>query len=231
MVARSHKQAGSSLSLLFALVASASRSNTISRLFAASQSADLRHDRVSLLSLRERELALRERELALRERELALREQELRLLSVSSVGAGRTGPFNVQTFGAVADDGKDDTLSIQAALDAAVVHGGVVYIPSGIYDITGLRLQSDHGGESAGGLRSVRVVGDGRSSVLRMLKPPAAERAAEYIMLDYQVSLCLFVSLSRRCSPRNATIWTLGIDTAAFRVDAGVPWWRRALAV
>lgn len=39
-------------------------------------------------------------------------------------------------FGAVPDDGKEDTLAIQAAIDAAAaVGGGVVFLPKGRYDI------------------------------------------------------------------------------------------------
>ncbi len=39
-------------------------------------------------------------------------------------------------FGAVPDDGKEDTLAIQAAIDAAAaVGGGVVFLPQGRYDI------------------------------------------------------------------------------------------------
>jgi hypothetical protein len=79
--------------------------------------------------------------------------------------------FDVRRFGATPDDGSDDTPSIQEALDAAAALGGVVRVPRGVYDVSGLHLQTDHGGESAGGLRSVRVVGDGRSSVLKMLPP------------------------------------------------------------
>jgi polygalacturonase len=41
------------------------------------------------------------------------------------------GPLDVRRFGAVADDGLDDTPSIQAALDAAVRTGGTVHVPTG----------------------------------------------------------------------------------------------------
>ena len=37
----------------------------------------------------------------------------------------------MRRFGAVADDGLDDTPSIQAALDAAVRTGGTVHVPTG----------------------------------------------------------------------------------------------------
>ena len=141
------------------------------------------------LALRERELNLRERDLNFRERELALRERAPSPAAMPT-SAGDIGVFDVHHFGATPDDGTDDTPSIQSALDAASAHGGVVRIPRGVYDITGLHLQSDRGGESAGGLTSVRVVGDGRSTVLKML-PLAAngtENRAVRIMLDYQGS-------------------------------------------
>ncbi|MFA7014068.1 MAG: glycosyl hydrolase family 28-related protein, partial [Desulfobacterales bacterium] len=39
-------------------------------------------------------------------------------------------------FGAVPDDGKDDTAAIQAAIDAAgATGGGVVFLPSGRYEV------------------------------------------------------------------------------------------------
>ena len=49
--------------------------------------------------------------------------------------------FNIKTFGAVADGdgsggGTDNTVFIQAAADAAMDNGGVVYFPLGIYRIT-----------------------------------------------------------------------------------------------
>ncbi|BHH84744.1 glycosyl hydrolase family 28-related protein [Desulforhopalus sp. 52FAK] len=50
-----------------------------------------------------------------------------------------TGPVYIVTeppFGAVPDDGRDDTLAIQSAIDSAERNGGgVVYLPSGHYEI------------------------------------------------------------------------------------------------
>ena len=94
-------------------------------------------------------------------------------------------PLDVRNFGAVADDDLDDTPSIQAALDAAAKKGGTVHVPTGVFDITGLTCQSDHGAESEMGRHGVRLVGDGRSSVLRMM---TAANTLGAIMYDYQGS-------------------------------------------
>ena len=93
------------------------------------------------------------------------------------------GWLDVQQFGAVPDDGQDDTISIQSALDAAAQTGGTVHVPVGVFDITGLHLQTDHGAESDDGERGVRLVGDGRASVLRMAPGPVGA-----VMYDYQGS-------------------------------------------
>ncbi len=46
--------------------------------------------------------------------------------------------FNVLDYGAIADDGQDDRLAIQAAIEAAAAAGGgEVYVPTGTYDVTG----------------------------------------------------------------------------------------------
>ena len=48
------------------------------------------------------------------------------------------GVFRVQEFGAVADGQTDCTAAVQAALDAAVAHGGgIVYLPPGRYLVAG----------------------------------------------------------------------------------------------
>ena len=47
-------------------------------------------------------------------------------------------PFNVKNFGAKGDHKTDDTKAIQAAINAAVSHGGgTVYFPDGVYQIGG----------------------------------------------------------------------------------------------
>ncbi|MGH7451063.1 MAG: glycosyl hydrolase family 28-related protein, partial [bacterium] len=44
--------------------------------------------------------------------------------------------LNVKDFGAKGDGIADDTTAIQAAIDALPNDGGVVFFPSGIYNIT-----------------------------------------------------------------------------------------------
>jgi hypothetical protein len=52
-----------------------------------------------------------------------------------------TGWIDVTKMGAIPGDGADDTTAIQAAIDQASQHGGIVYFPVGIYDIsTTLRI-------------------------------------------------------------------------------------------
>jgi len=51
--------------------------------------------------------------------------------------------YNVKKFGAKGDNKTDDTKAIQAAINAAVSHGGgVVYFPAGIYNIAGPIIDS-----------------------------------------------------------------------------------------
>ena len=45
--------------------------------------------------------------------------------------------FNVKAYGAVGNNSSDDTASIQAAINAAGLVGGIVFFPAGTYKITG----------------------------------------------------------------------------------------------
>ena len=45
----------------------------------------------------------------------------------------RGAPFNVLDYGATGDGVTDDATGIQAAITAAAVAGGAVYLPSGVY--------------------------------------------------------------------------------------------------
>lgn len=49
-------------------------------------------------------------------------------------------PINVRHFGAKGDNTTDDTAAIQKAIDAGIVSGRTVYIPSGMYKITNLTI-------------------------------------------------------------------------------------------
>jgi hypothetical protein len=58
--------------------------------------------------------------------------------SVSSVQQATYGILNVKDYGAEGDGANDDTAAIQAAIDACADRGGgVVFLPPGIYSITG----------------------------------------------------------------------------------------------
>ena len=46
-------------------------------------------------------------------------------------------PYDITTYGAIANDGRDDTAAINAAANDAAAHGGFVYIPAGQFDIAG----------------------------------------------------------------------------------------------
>ena len=57
---------------------------------------------------------------------------------------GDSGQYNVKAYGAVGDGVTDDTLSIQAAIDACYAGGGgTVLIPEGTYNVTSLHLKSN----------------------------------------------------------------------------------------
>lgn len=75
--------------------------------------------------------------------------------------------YNVVDYGAVPNDGKDDTKAIQAALDAAyAAGGGTVYIPTGLYTVHG------DGNPSDGGLLvrdHITVSGDGMGQTILQL--------------------------------------------------------------
>ncbi len=65
------------------------------------------------------------------------------LLSTSQLRAQPRVVFNVIDFGATINDTLEDTVPIQAAIEAAGAIGGAVYLPSGTYRSGSLRLPSN----------------------------------------------------------------------------------------
>jgi len=81
--------------------------------------------------------------------------------------------YNVRSppYGALGNAINDDTAEIQAAIDAAEVTGGVVYLPRGQYKISAA-LNVD---ASASSQASVRIVGDGQDATMLLLASSTAD--------------------------------------------------------
>ena len=77
------------------------------------------------------------------------------------------GIRDVTSCGAVPDDGLDDRAAIQACLDSVPAAGGVLYFPSGTYDVT--RSAPCKCSIDVANRSSVSIMGDGPSSVVRMI--------------------------------------------------------------
>ena len=56
---------------------------------------------------------------------------------VSIIFPADAGVYNVQDYGAIPDDGKDDLSAILTAMDAAGNANHIIYFPDGVYDVSG----------------------------------------------------------------------------------------------
>jgi hypothetical protein len=85
----------------------------------------------------------------------------------------RNGPvFNVKHYGAKGDGTTNDVASIQAAIDAAAVNGGTVYLPPGTYQLASSFTLNPPGDGVALLLKSrVHLRGAGRDATILRLTP------------------------------------------------------------
>jgi len=76
----------------------------------------------------------------------------------TAVAATHYGRYNVRDYGAVGDGTTDDTISLQATINAAnAAGGGVVFIPKGTYLTTGIIVSSNN----------IKIEGQGRTSIIK----------------------------------------------------------------
>lgn len=78
----------------------------------------------------------------------------------TGVGAGATSTFDVTTYGAIVDDGLDDSTAVIAAITAASLTGGTVYFPAGTYRIDS-RLAIPNDGDTVPKQRPIKLQGAG----------------------------------------------------------------------
>ena len=83
----------------------------------------------------------------------------------------KDSPFNARGDGAT-----DDTAAIQAAIDAMPATGGAIYVPSGTYIVTGLKLDGTGRNKS-----NITLHGDGPTSRIR-LKEQVAPAVAQNVI-------------------------------------------------
>jgi parallel beta-helix repeat protein len=77
---------------------------------------------------------------------------------------------SVKDFGAVGDGIVNDTAAIQDAIDSLPSYGGSVYVPSGVYNVSGLYLDGTSGTKTG-----VTLFGDGRGSELFLISGSSGE--------------------------------------------------------
>lgn len=95
-------------------------------------------------------------------------------VSVGGLVPTPTEWYNVRDYGAVADNSTDDTLAIQAALDAAMAdgYGGVVYFPEGLYKVVA-GLSVDFATSTSAG--QITLIGAGKHTS-RIIHHPSASQ-------------------------------------------------------
>lgn len=113
--------------------------------------------------------------------------QETPDLSLSAVASGTYASrsmaarlaevFNVKDFGAVGDGVTNDTVAVQAAITAAGVAGGAVYVPPGTFFVDSLTMTS---------LTNVTLRGDGTMSTLKLNTAPTQniQNVTTWLLID-----------------------------------------------
>lgn len=88
--------------------------------------------------------------------------------AIANIRAHIYGVFNVRSYGALGNGSNDDTAAIQAAINAAQVNGGTVYLPAGRYRITGKLFVDVRGitGAPNSNRRRLNFRGDGKGNTV-----------------------------------------------------------------
>lgn len=94
--------------------------------------------------------------------------------------------YDIRDFGAVGDGVADSTTGFQAAIDAAVTNGGIVFVPPGVFRITAALVMRSFVSVMGTGWKSIIKLGNGVN--LNCLKSAATNDAT---MID-SVVLCNF---------------------------------------
>jgi hypothetical protein len=79
--------------------------------------------------------------------------------------------FNVLDYGAVGDNTNDDTSAIQAAIDAAAVNGGTVFIPAGTYKCTATLIMAKFVYIKGAGIRATTLLWNTTGAGIKMTSP------------------------------------------------------------
>jgi hypothetical protein len=105
----------------------------------------------------------------------------------ASVATSTVGTFNVLAYGAKGDGSTNDTVAIQAAIDAAGVSGGVVRFPQGNYLVTSTLTLSHHGVSLEGdGIRTSYITCQTGSSDCIALTPSGGADGAQILGINFR---------------------------------------------